>query len=574
MRKNILPLIIIGASCFVSQNAIGQGSSRKSTLTISAKERIYLHANTNTLLTGESCYYNLYCLNPGSNTASSISKIAYIELIDTDKKSVIKQKVFLENGVSQGDFFIPTTLKTGNYKLIAYTNWMLNNSASDFFQSDIVIINPFQPGKKSADPNATLPKNTTDKVNSDYIAISSEKKNFGSREKINLNINPLANGSKGVYSLSVRKVDALGNPSVTTPQTFISNAANTTPLTGGNGILHIPELRGELLSGKIVSKNNKEIQQKNIALSLPGKSFDLKMAVTDQSGRFTFILDRYPNSNNAVIQVVGTDRNEYNIVLDDSKNIDLSQLRFPETFDLNPIYKSAIEERSTANQIENAYYSKKRDSLEVAPRTQPFYNPLQKDYILDNYTRFSSFRETITEIIQELFFREKGGKHSVHIRNVATNDGSIEIPLVMVDGLLIQDTDELFQYNTNNIQKISVINKPYIYGPLTYSGVINIITKNFDYTTKASGDFIKKTEINRPQKKKTYHNPKYDGTQQLDRIPDYRYQLAWFPNLNIDQESANVSFYSSDIKGTFEIVLEGFTENGQPVYAKDYIEIQ
>lgn len=570
MRKNILPLILLGASCFFSHNTIAQGSSKKSNLTVNVNEHIYVHANTNTLLTGESCYYNLYCLNSGNNTASAISKVAYIELIDTDKKSVLKQKIHLNNGIAQGDFFIPTTLKTGNYKLIAYTNWMLNNNASGFFQQDIVVINPFQPGKTPVSKETPALKNT-DKVSSNYIAVNSDKKSYGNREKINLNINPVANG-KGVYSLSVRKVDAILNPSASTPQTFISNA-NNTPLAGG-GTLHIPELRGELLTGKISSKSNKEIENKNIALSLPGKSFELKMAVTDKNGNFVFALDRYPNTNNAVIQVVDAEREDYRIELTDAQKIDLSQLRFPEPFTLNPAYKTTIEERSVANQIENAYYAKKRDSLEVAQRTQPFYNPLQKDYFLDDYTRFTSFKETVTEVILELFFREKSGKLSLHLRNTFTNEGAIDIPLVMVDGLLIQDTDELFQYNAHNIHKISVINKPYIYGPVVYSGVVSIITKNFDYQTKASGDFIKKTEITRPLKSKTYYSPKYDGTKSLDRIPDYRYQLAWMPNLSVGQDPVAVSFYSSDIKGTFEIVLEGFTEKGEPVYSKEYIEIQ
>lgn len=347
MRKNILPLILIGASCFFSHNSIAQGSSKKSNLTVAALERIYVHANTTMLLSGESCFYNLYCLNAGNNTSSTISKIAYIEVIDADKKSVLKQKIHLDNGVAQGDFFIPTTLKTGNYKLIAYTNWMLNNNATAFFQQDLVVINPFLTGKNPVSKENLPLKNTYDKVSSNFIALNSDKKSYGNREKINLTINPLTNGSKGIYSLSVRKVDALTNPSEATPQSFISNA-NNTPVAGG-GTVHIPELRGELLTGKITSKSNQEVQNKNIALSLPGKSFEMKMAVTDKDGNFFFTLDRFPNTNNAVIQVVDAEHDDYSVVLTDMQNVDLSQLRFPEAFMLNPAYRAAIEERSTAN---------------------------------------------------------------------------------------------------------------------------------------------------------------------------------------------------------------------------------
>ncbi len=44
-------------------------------------------------------------------------------------------------GVS-ADFFISSDLKSGTYKLIGYTNWMLN-AENSFFQQDIHIINPY-----------------------------------------------------------------------------------------------------------------------------------------------------------------------------------------------------------------------------------------------------------------------------------------------------------------------------------------------------------------------------------------------------------------------------------------------
>jgi hypothetical protein len=71
-----------------------------------------------------------------------VSKIGYIELIDSNNQNVYK--IYLKNGTGQGDFFIPTTLKTGDYKLVAYTTWMLNRSVTALFQVSISIINPFQ----------------------------------------------------------------------------------------------------------------------------------------------------------------------------------------------------------------------------------------------------------------------------------------------------------------------------------------------------------------------------------------------------------------------------------------------
>jgi len=93
--------------------------------------------------------------------------------------------------------------------------------------------------------------------------------------------------------------------------------------------------------------------------------------------------------------------------------------------------------------------------------------------------------------------------------------------------LLIQDANELFDYNPDNIDKISVVNQPYVYGPRTFSGVINITTKNSDYQTKSTGDFMKVIDIQRPANTKYYYNPQH-SEKANNRIPDYRYQLLWF----------------------------------------------
>lgn len=106
-------------------------------------ESLLVKTNTSTVLTGETLYYQLFCLNK-TNVFSDISEIAYIEVINNKKESVFKNKISLKNGIGSGDYFIPTTLPTGNYKLIAYTSWMLNNSQNNFFEKDFTIINPFQ----------------------------------------------------------------------------------------------------------------------------------------------------------------------------------------------------------------------------------------------------------------------------------------------------------------------------------------------------------------------------------------------------------------------------------------------
>ena len=107
------------------------------------KEGVFIHYNASLLFVGEYLYYSVYCLNKKTGKASDISKIAYVELIGEKGTVIFRQKIGLENGSGQGDFFIPVSVPSGNYKLIGYTQWMMNWGEASFFQGDVSILNPY-----------------------------------------------------------------------------------------------------------------------------------------------------------------------------------------------------------------------------------------------------------------------------------------------------------------------------------------------------------------------------------------------------------------------------------------------
>ncbi len=522
-------------------------------------ETVVVNVNTNVLLTGETLYCKLYCQNE-NGTASAISRIAYAELIDSNRKSVARQKWILTDGIAQGDFFIPTTLPTGSYKLIAYTQWMLNVSAANFFETNLAVVNPFQPLAQTGTAGEAIPAQGK-QPNSGAVAVQTDAQQYGLRSKVNLTLKNLS-GAKGKYSVSVRQMESLPAPK--------ASEAKNTAATGIFGA-HLPELRGELVTGKVVSKNNKSVAGKTVALSIPGKSFAFKLTNTDKDGRFTLILDKNPLASSAVIQVLDENRNDFSIALDPALAADVSGLKFDDLL-LNPEMAQLIEQKSIANQIGNAYYQSKKDSLVPQSQTDAFYHPLEKRYVLDDYTRFPSLRETITEVILEMYSSKSGGKSSIHLRNTTLDSEAYGQPLILVDGLLIQDTNELYDYNPENIYAVDLVNFPYVYGPKTFSGLANFITKNTDYETKSKGDYIQKIDLARPAPAKIYFAPDYSDNR-LDRIPDYRHQLLWQPDIVLNQ-AQTLSFFTSDVAGKFEISVQGFTQNGDPVLVKEYIEVK
>ncbi len=536
-----------------------QPAKTPETISASARETVFVHINTASLLAGEVLYCKVYCLDPADKKISPISKIAYVQLIGNDLKPVFSRKLYLENGTAQGDFFIPASIKSGNYKLIVYTKQMLNQSALDFSATDLFIINPFERfgGKTDSLQHSAKPQVRE----SSLLSATIDRKTYSKREKISLKIAPAQNGN---YSVSVRKVDGLPAPAMVDPEDFNPSVY---PARSDNN--QLPELRGEMITGNIISKKGKNTGNKSVALSIPGKSFLFKIVQTDSKGRFIFNLDRYPDQSEAIIQVMETDRQDYAIELDENKKPDFSKLSFS-NINLNPSLKEEIEQRSIANQIENAYYDRKKDSILAVPEPTPFFAPLQKEYVLDDYTRFPTLKETIVEVLKELYFTRDNGHYTIHLRNMTMDAEVYGLPLILVDGLPIQDLDPLFDYGMKYVYKVGVINEPYVYGPRTFSGVISFTTKLQDFTSIGSGDYIRKFTLDRPMRDKTYFHQEYND-KTPNRIPDYRHQLLWLPELD---NSDTVTFFTSDVSGMFEISVEGFTQDGKPVTVTQVFEVK
>jgi hypothetical protein len=582
-------VLLITAKQTITAQKLNSLSKNKSTTTSTA-EKIFVHTNATTFVTGETLYYKLYCLNPSDNTLSTVSKIAYVELVEGNKQNVFTHKLYLDKGTNQGDFFVPTTLQTGNYKLIAYTNWMLNKSELEIFQLDISIINPFQISERNnSNPETntiTLEKDkltdnnhfvTENPIQNKNFSLELNKKIFSNREQIALQIKPLTETpEKGNYSLSVRKLDDLPRRPQLNAREYINMPIKATRSSQTNEKeMILPELRGEMITGSIVSKKeSNDVQNKTIALSIPGKSYAFKLANTNQSGKFIFNLDKAYYNSNVIIQVLGDDREDYIVKLNKSNSIDYSVLPIQNNLGLTSEIKNSLQERSIASQIENAYYDKKTDSIARVTPTNSFFNSLGKEYILDNFTRFPTLKETITEVVFEMYFREKNNTYTLGVRNYSSDKEISEPTLVLIDGLLIQNINELFDYKTDNIYKINIVPGGYYLGSKLFNGIISFTTKNNDFISKSTGDYILKADIPRPLIKKEYYTPDYTDKAKYDRIPDYRYQLIWMPELTLENKENSISFFTSDVSGKFEITLEGFTDKGVPVSLKEIIEVE
>jgi hypothetical protein len=118
------------------------------------EEKLFVHTDRSFYLTGEIIWFKIYCVDASLNRPLHLSKVAYVEILDPDRNSVLQAKVSID-GTGEGSLFLPSSLNSGNYLLRAYTNWMKNFSADLYFHQNITIVNPFI--KLSAKPADNKP---------------------------------------------------------------------------------------------------------------------------------------------------------------------------------------------------------------------------------------------------------------------------------------------------------------------------------------------------------------------------------------------------------------------------------
>ena len=554
-------------------------------------EKIYVHVNSSLVFAGEYLLYSLYCLDNRDLGPSEISKIAYVELIGQDYNSVFKQKLRLTKGRSHADFFIPTSVPSGNYKLVAYTQWMRNFGWEHFFEQDITIINPYSGNQKvflkAEEDTLSVVQNTQEPLhaqgngftgNRPLVKIDLEKNTYEPREKVSFTLRTATDLEKECHiSIAVRKVDTLPRANRISANSVSGGKATkmeSFPQKGGH-FPHLPEIRGELLFGRVMdTKTNVPVAEAVVSFSMPKHGALFKTALTDENGVFYFSVQEEYELDKAVLQVIGAEREDHRIAILGFQELTFGDMEFY-NFGLSKKMEKQLLERSFHNQIENAFFSTKPDTIRSARFASPFFLKSGVSYDLDDYTRFATLKETVVEVIDHLWIaRDAFGNQVFKVRVNPPYAESDHKPLVLVDGIQVQQHEDLLDFNARQIKKIRLGRDRYVFGREVYEGAISIETTNDPYTPIADETWLKHTQLLRPQSKKNYFKQSYgtDGPN-MKRIPDFRYQLLWSPEGTF-QKAREFSFYTSDILGDFEITVEGFTSDGTALSSKAVISVR
>lgn len=107
-------------------------------------EKVYVQTDKDYYLCGELCWFKCYDVSAANLRPLSLSRVAYVEVLDGRSKPVLQAKIALDSGSGNGALYLPFTLASGSYTLRAYTRWMKNEPATYFFEKPLTILNTHQ----------------------------------------------------------------------------------------------------------------------------------------------------------------------------------------------------------------------------------------------------------------------------------------------------------------------------------------------------------------------------------------------------------------------------------------------
>jgi hypothetical protein len=332
----------------------------------------------------------------------------------------------------------------------------------------------------------------------------------------------------------------------------------------------LPETHGPIVNGKVTDRRTGlPVPRVNGYLSVPGKYFRLSTAISRPDGSIYFHLDNFHGVKELIAQTNSqTDSNDRidiaNPFSDQYSYLPLPDSLYPQKFAAQLLY------RSINSQAENAYHSALKNRFQPAMEdTIPFYGQPDRQYHLDDYTRFTTMEEVIQEFVDNVHIRRQAGTAYFRVRNALFNLFFDDDPLLLIDGVPVFNGDKMVATDPLKIERIDVVSHRYFLGPSISDGIVSF--KSYDgqlagYELDPNAIAI---QYNGLSQQREFYAPVYETVaEQLSTIPDFRDQLLWSPEITTDTAGKKqLTLYTSDLTGNYVLFVQGMTSDGLAGYS-------
>jgi hypothetical protein len=455
---------------------------------------------------------------------------------------------------------------------------MKNFLPENYFMADVEIFNPFRSTgfmRKTTSLNNVKFKDDSDKTEKRGRVSLYSDTIFGRREKITLKIRTDYDneGQSDSCILSVSVAPSKVSEGLQGIEDyFLNKQAEWPDKVSATGAIpwYKTEQDGHFLSVMIKYREaNVSDLPDYLYMSAQGKVAEFRYAARDVSGRFNFLLPLDNKLRNLIIQPEHASNNMIlEIVPTFSAILPVSSF-YKDT--LTDFQISVFSELSFNYQASKIYGTKfKKEILindEGDRKMRRFYGIPESEIILDDYIMLPSMQEVFFELIPEAIIRSVKSGYEMKIINPLTGIYYNEPPLVMIDGVIINDLKVLIGLNPETVEKIDVVKTPYLIGDLILHGIVNVITRSGDFSSTTIPDFAAILPYRVIDIPYAIILPDYsDEKNRLSRRPDLRNTLYWNPLVKTESNKETViEFWTSDQPGNYTISIQGVSGSGEKI---------
>ncbi|MDO5442981.1 MAG: hypothetical protein Q4G10_04865 [Bacteroidia bacterium] len=534
-------------------------------------ERVFLMTDRHVYVAGDDIWCSAFCVDASDGKLSDFSSICYIGLCSTEGQ-VLSGKAALSGGRGSARLTIPKTVPTGNYRLYACTAIELSESEHSFCARTVSIINPYsnnrvKDGVKIVDEQEGSGLPADQDCGSVVVAVPSALKasSVASVSMIN-------GGKDASVGVSVWRDDGIVAPRSAGVQDFKAAIGFGGQHPGGGQ----GEYEGEIIRGKVVGLEPGQLDGLigHLAfIAAPGTQPDLYVSEIAEDGSVAFYTPNIFGDRELVCEVGGMEK-DWNAHLElDSPFAavtydDISQLQ------LSSSMADRISSRAMASQVEKAF------DADTLYDLLPFRNNVilsqsdAKRYVLDDYTRFPTMAEVITEFVTEMRTRKDAvGNTDLQVRVENLYQAWTFMTgqsLIMIDGVPVFDHKKVMDYDPLLVEYMDIYPNQYLIGGHAFSGVANLVTYKrnlpsveFDNNVRIV-DFIGAS-----------YPMAYTCRGLSDDYPDLRYTAYWHPDVDLKAgEEYGFEIKIPSVPGSYVVEVEGFDVDGAPIHTVSRFSVE
>lgn len=556
MRKTTSSYYLI----FLAFLAISAGLHAQDPTAEFPADRIKLCTDRTLYISGEKILFSALVFNEDKISEGDYSRILYCELITPDGNRVAAGKYPVENISAQGCLTIPDETMTGIYYLKSYTRWMRNGGPSAYHYILLKVVNPYKADVLSGNESEEAWPYNPGKPDKIPVRVSADKKIYQVREAIEIKID----GGKmddfaGKIALSVvpfASWDSIPRDSI--PRDSIPP-----------NLQYYPETRGISISGRLLeTESGLHVPNALVNLSIIGDK-DAMAIRTSASGQFYFALPAYTGNKDIFLCGEDIPGKSTSVYIDNDFCSRPVNLPSP-VFHLTEKEKETVYDMAVNQKITSVFFNDTTSGkIGLQLDDRPFYGEPDEILVMDKFIDLPTIEDYFSELLGSVNVR-KSQDRKVFRFNSARTEMTIYDPLVLIDWVAVNDIGKILAMSPKAIDRIELVDAPYVKGNITYGGIISFLSKKNNFAgidLPTSGTFI---------------NYKFleDCSQNIisgelpANIPDSRNTIYWNPNVQTDEKgSAEISFTAPDTPGKYIIVLKCMDGIGEDYFIREEINV-